>query len=360
MNASTPHTNEPVAADTVAVSVIIVNYESWPDVALLAETLSRSAEVRSGRWEVLIVDNASRQEIPPFMQSPPFGVSLIANDRNVGFGAGVNIGSKVARGSWLLLLNPDVTIDADFPELVRRRIAHYEDRPQGRPGIVGFALRHGDGSPQPSVGIEPSLLQSLRGQFIPRARRKYQTASHTSAGAVSWVTGACMLIDTAAFRAGSGMDEDFFLYYEEVALCRTLRAAGRSVEFDPTIRVTHLRPLQNRAVSPRLRVITRHSKLVYFRKHRPRLEFRILRSVVLVEATLRGFWARAAGNPPQRRCWELVGRIARLMGTGRKVVGRDVMEWTESLDVVRPGVAIHPGHANPGTHQMSSHPSRSV
>ena len=360
MNASTSHTTEPVAADRVAVSVIIVNYESWPDVALLAETLAQAPEIRSGRWELIVVDNSTRQRVPDCMEPPPFGVRVIVNARNLGFAAGVNVGCEVARGEWILLLNPDVAIDADFPAKVRERIGHYDRRPEGRPGIVGFALRNEDGTPQPSVGIEPSLIQSLRGQFIPRARRKYQSASRAVAGCVSWVTGACVLIDAAALRAGNGMDEDFFLYYEEVALCRTVRRLGRSVEFDPAVSVTHLRPLQNRAVSPKLRVITRHSKLVYFQKHRPLVEFLVLRRVVLFEAAVRRAWARASGDFAQGRCWALVGRIARRMGASRKVVGRDVIEWAETLDAPRSGVVIHPGHGDQGSHLAAGHRSRSV
>lgn len=360
MNALTSHITEPVAADRVAVSVIVVNYESWPDVTLLAETLAQSSEVSAGRWEVIVVDNSTRQQVPVSMQTPPLGLRVLVTQRNLGFAAGVNVGCAVARGEWILLLNPDVTIDPGFPDRVRERIRHYERREQGRPGIVGFALRNEDGTPQPSVGIEPSLLQSLRGQIIPRDRRKYQPASRAVAGSVSWVTGACVLIDAETLRAGNGMDEDFFLYYEEVALCRTVRAMGRSVEFDPAVSVTHLRPLQSRAVSPKLRVITRHSKLVYFQKHRPRMEFLILRRVVLIEAAIRRFWARASGDIPQSRSWALVGRIARRMGTSRKVVGRDVIEWAETLDSPRSGVVIHPGHLDQGSHLATGHPSRTV
>jgi GT2 family glycosyltransferase len=361
VNASTSHTTAPGAArDTIAVSVVIVNYESWADVESLVKTLAESAEVRQERWEVIVVDNASRSEVPPPLQSPPAGVRMIFNGRNVGFAAGVNLGCANARGAWVLLLNPDVAVHPEFPSQVKNRIARYEARPSGRPGIVGFALRNEDGSPQPSVGIEPSLIQSLRGQFIPRARRKYRAASQTTAGEVSWVTGACVLIDAEALRDGNGMDEDFFLYYEEVALCRTLRSAGHSVEFDPAVSVTHLRPLQNRRVSPRLRVITRHSKLVYFSKHRPALEFALLRRAVLVEAAARRLWARVLGDDRQQRCWELVGRIAKLIGTGRKLTGREVMEWTEALEGPRPGLTVHSAHDRQGSHHAAGQPSRSV
>jgi hypothetical protein len=109
-----------------------------------------------------------------------------------------------------------------------------------------------------------------------------------------------------------------------------------------------------------LLVITRHSKLVYFRKHRPPVEFALLRRVVLVEAAVRRIWARVVNHESERRCWELVGTIARIMGSSQTVVGRDVMEWTETLDGPRPGLMIHRGHAEQGSHLTASQPSRSV
>ena len=89
-----------------------------------------------------------------------------------------------------------------------------------------------------------------------------------------------------------GMDDDFFLYYEEVALCRSARTRGWSVEYDPGVSVVHLRPLQNRPISPKMRVITRHSKLLYFRKHLPPWQFAALKSIVRVEARIRAAWCR--------------------------------------------------------------------
>ena len=69
-------------------------------------------------------------------------------------------------------------------------------------------------------------------------------------------------MDSEIMRAVGGMDEDYFLYYEEVALCRSARRLGRRVEYDDRVSVVHLRPLQNRAIAPRMRVIVRHAKLL--------------------------------------------------------------------------------------------------
>ena len=118
----------------------------------------------------------------------------------------------------MLVLNPDVEISAGFLGHVLRRLDRYEADPRGLPGIVGFGLRNPDGSPQGSVGAFPSLVRSFWEQFLPRSRRKYQPGWRIRPGAVDWVTGACMLVNPELFDEIGGMDEDFFLYHEEVAL----------------------------------------------------------------------------------------------------------------------------------------------
>ena len=97
------------------------------------------------------------------------------------------------------------------------------------------------------------------------------------------------------------MDEDFFLYYEEVAFSRVARQRGWRVEFDPSVSVIHRHPLQNRAISPKMRVITRHSKLLYFRKHLPRWQFRTLSAIVRLESAIRGRWSAWRGRDADAR-----------------------------------------------------------
>ena len=107
------------------------------------------------------------------------------------------------------------------------------------------------------------------------SRRKYQAGWRIRSGPVDWVTGACMLVNTRMITELGGMDEDFFLYHEEVAFSRSAQDRGWRVEYDPERRGRSIDiPLQNRSVSPKMRVITRHSKLLYFRKHLPAWQFR--------------------------------------------------------------------------------------
>ncbi len=313
---------------TPRVSVVIVNYNSWDDVARLVASLAASPEVGSGLCEIVVIDNGSEGSAPESLREPGEGVRVIERGENGGFAVGVNAGWRAARGDWILVLNPDVVADPGFLGQVVNRLEALDRDP---PGIVGFGLRNPEGTPQPSVGTFPSLFRTVREQLIPRSRRNYQPVWRTRAGPVDWVTGACLLINGPMMAATGGLDEEFFLYYEEVALCRTARNLGWRVEYDPTIEVVHLRPLQNRAVSPRMRVITRHSKLLYFRKHLPRRQFLGLSLVVAVEARARGLWARLRHRPEDQRCWKVVRGVERTLRSGGKLGGRAVLVLADSV-----------------------------
>jgi len=307
------------------LAAVIVNYRSWPDVVRLASELASAPEVAAGLAEVVVVDNASGDPIPPEFQGRTTGLRLIARPDNGGFAVGVNAAWKATSAHWLLLLNPDVVADRT---LIRRTLERLGRIPEGSPtGVIGFGLRNPDGSRQPSVGAFPGLARTLREQFIPRSRRKYQAGWRTLAGPVDWVTGACVLVSARMMAELGGMDEDFFLYHEEVALCRAARDSGWGVAFDPGIEVVHLRPLQDRPISPKMRVIIRHSKLLYFRKHLPLQQFVALSWIVELEARLRGRWDR--GDRERASAWRAIADLAGRMRQGEPIRGRGVLHLAE-------------------------------
>ncbi len=307
------------------LTIVIVNYDSWPDVVRLVRSLRGEPEVPEGDCAVLVVDNASQGPMPAELTAAAMGVRVIARPDNGGFAVGVNAGWRQARSRWLLVLNPDIEIAPGFLGEVLARLDHYDARPEGPPGVVGFGLLNPDGSPQGSVGAFPNLARSFREQLRPRSRRKYQPAWRIHSGPVDWVTGACMLVNAALMREVGGMDEDFFLYHEEVALCRVARRRGWRVDFDPAVRVIHRHPLQNRPISPKMRVITRHSKLLYFRKHLPGWQFRTLAGIVRLESAIRGRWAAVGGRPDEARAWAVIGAVARRLRHGDLVRGREIL-----------------------------------
>jgi GT2 family glycosyltransferase len=140
-----------------------------------------------------------------------------------------------------------------------------------------------------------------------------------------------MLVHRPMMAAAGGMDEDFFLYYEEVAFSRTARRLGWRVEYDSSVTVVHRHPLQNRPISPKMRVITRHSKLLYFLKHLPRWQFASLAGFVRLEAAVQGCWSRLHGRQEDARAWAMIGKVTRRLRAGTGPRGREVLALAESV-----------------------------
>lgn len=318
-----PHRYEPL------LTVVIVNYNGWADVCRLVSSLAGTPEVARGACEVLVVDNASQDPAPPELARLGPGIRLIARRENGGFAAGVNTGWRASRSPWILVLNPDVVIPQGELTPIFAQVERYQAQVEEAPGIVGFALRNPDGTRQPSVGAFPSLARTLWEQLIPRHRRKYQPGWRIQGGAVDWVTGACVLLNTRMLAALGGMDEDFFLYHEEVALCRAARNIGWRIVYDPSVEVVHLHPLQNRSISPKMRVIIRNSKLLYFRKHLPRWQFRALAGAIHAEARIQGLSAKVQGRIEEARAWRTIAEMALAFRAGVEPRGRDVLRLAE-------------------------------
>ncbi len=208
----------------------------------------------------------------------------------------------------------------------------------------------------------PTCARTIREQFIPRSRRKYQPGWRIRSGTVDWVTGACMLVNSRMIAELGGMDEDFFLYHEEVAFSREAQNHGWRVEYDPSVTVIHRHPLQNRPISPMMRVITRHSKLLYFLKHLPRWQFESLAAIVSLEAAIKGCWSRLVRDPAEARAWGMIAEITRAMRAGRGPTGRRVLELAQSVGT--PGVEEPPSRrgstCKDATHLPFRVPARSA
>jgi len=289
------------------LSVVIVNYCDWQGTAALARQVLRSSAARQGLAEVVVVDNHSPADrIIPRMRRWP-GLSLRRWRRNFGFARAANEGCRLSSGSWVLLLNPDVTLPPDF-------LAGALDLTDGLSadtGVVGFRLHNSDGSPQFSSGPAPTLSGTLAGLAMPRHRRKCRPVQAPGRQAVPWVTGCCMLVRKECLQALGGFDPRFFLYYEDVDLCRRAWAAGWSVWHEPRLGVVHHRPLHARAVPAHLRLITRHALLTYAAKHWPAWQTKALAGIVRLEARLRGWWASRQGDGREATCFAELDRIAR-------------------------------------------------
>jgi GT2 family glycosyltransferase len=286
--------------------VVIINYRQWRNTARLVRSLLRGAGARRGEVEVVVVDNHSPwHRLASRLRRRP-GVSLRRWGRNRGFARGVNEGCRLSRGEWVLLLNPDMSVPDDFLQ----KALHTAEQLDPRAGVVGFQLRNGDGTRQGSAGSFPTLINTLLGLLKPRAGRKYRELPRRRSCRVEWVTGCCLLARRDCLRELGGLDEEFFLYYEDVDLCRRAHARGWSVWHEPNLWAVHHRPLHGRLLSSWLCVLTRHALMTYARKHWPGWQFRLLAGMVWVEALLRRGRARTRGDRDSARLFARLKRIA--------------------------------------------------
>ncbi len=276
-------------ATTPLVSVVIVNYRRWEETAHLVDQLLGEAHIFRDHLEVIIVDNASPRHPLEDRLSSYERVKIVRLEENCGFSAGVNAGFQRCKGPWLMVLNPDVVLCPGFADFLCAAVRDVdEDAAHGAPiGVVGFRLRNRDGTTQLSTGLFPSLTRMVLGLLKPRKTRKYIVPSGTERQKVPWVTGSCMLIRRKCMEQLGGFDESYFLYYEDVDLCRRAMERGWTVCYEPTLEAVHLDPLQNRPLTEPMRAITRHASLTYFRKHLHGWQFWGLAQIIRVEALLR-------------------------------------------------------------------------
>ena len=343
------------------LSAVIVNYNTWPDTRRLVRQLCQAGLAGDPSSEIVVVDNAYLPHPDETDWPAADRVRLLRSSQNTGFAGGVNRGCRAARGRFLLVMNPDLEVRPGFladlhAAVERMQAAPLQYRGARRPvGMVGFQLLNPDRSRQHCAGFFPQVWWTIAGQLFARDRRKYRPLYNLRLAPVDWVTGACFLLDRRLFDQLGGMDERFFLYYEEVDFCRRAQAAGWQVAYDPAVRLVHYRPLQSRNVGLKLRMVTRHSQLYYFRKHLPRWQFALLAVATAAEAQARSWSARLAGAGRDRCAdWLRIRSMACRMLTG------PILPVGEYFDEPRSRPAPTTRHAPPDTHPgdvlLSPHP----
>jgi GT2 family glycosyltransferase len=319
------------------LSVVIVNYRQWERTTELVRQLLSTPCLRRGEVEVVIVDNHSptHPALKRLRRLPR--VAIRRWGRNRGFARAVNEGCRLSQGDWFLLLNPDTTLSEGFLDGVLA-LADQLATSDPRAGIIGFHLRNSDGSQQLSSGPFPTLASTLCRLALPRRRRKYQTPRATERCRVPWVTGCCLLLRRSCLEDLGGLDEDYFLYYEDVDLCLRARARGWSVWYEPNLAVIHHLPLHHRSTPAVLRLVTRHSLLTYAAKHWPRWQSRLLTTLVRTEARARGLRAWWGGDASQARAFGILAALGRDLSCGDPAAARRRLDQAVRHIDVRIGV----------------------
>jgi GT2 family glycosyltransferase len=258
-------------------SIVIVSFNTRD---ILRECLQSVVDPCGGfNIEILVVDNASADGSPEMVEREFPHVRVLRSEVNLGFGAANNLAIREARGRYIVLLNSDAFFE---PRALELAIRHMDAHP--RCGLAGGRLIGRDGSWQPSSRRFHSILGDLivltgLAYRFPKSRLfgafDRTWADQTQPAQVDWVPGAFSIIRPSALALTGLFDPSFFLYYEEVDLCRRIRRAGFEIWYWPDIVIVHiggessrqLKTLEFSARSAQVVLWRMRSTLLYARKH---------------------------------------------------------------------------------------------
>jgi GT2 family glycosyltransferase len=244
------------------IDAVIVSYNSRATLRGCVEPLARMEGVH-----VVVVDNASPED--PLDTIADLDVSVVRAPRNGGFSYGCNLGADQGSAPYVLFLNPDARIDAASLDALRAVLDA-----DASVGVAGPRILDADGSllrtqrrfPRPrSTFAQALFLQRLFPHAAFADELIHDEAAYERAGAVDWLSGACLLVRRAALADIGGMDEGFFLYCEDTDLSRRLLDAGYSTRYEPAATARH----EEGSSAPRSTLLAVHarSRVHYARRH---------------------------------------------------------------------------------------------
>ncbi len=304
------------------ISFVIVTYNSADTIELcLASIVRHTAQP----YEVAVLDNSPSDQtmvaVHRFAAAhPEVHLHLIWPGENVGFGRGCNLGARQSSGEYLFFLNPDTQLMNDAAASLVRCLTE-------RPGALaaGPAIFDSKGTVTRTCRKLPHLGHVvLDATGLDRWFGAYKLTrfAHDLAKQVDQVIGAAMVMRRRDYERLGGMDEQFFIYFEEVDLCKRLKEAGGEIWFWPDAHVQHLagHSCETDSVRARMIFVLRESRKKYFTKHYGVLGGLALEAVNRIEAVQKstvllalwmvrrkrayrekaqGFWAVATGVAPR-------------------------------------------------------------
>jgi hypothetical protein len=224
------------------LSIIIVNYNVKQFLLNLVESIYKA--VKGISFEIIVVDNASEDGSIETIQNKYPDIRLIANKINVGFGSANNQAIQLAKGKYLLLLNPDTIVNEDT---FTKMISFFNNN--NEVGIAGCKVLNPDGTLQLACrrsfpGPWTSFTKVIGlSQLFPKtklfARYNLTYLDENKSYEVDAVSGAFMMIRKEVYERIGGFDQQFFMYGEDLDICFRAQKAGYKVFYVHTTEIIH-------------------------------------------------------------------------------------------------------------------------
>ncbi len=245
---------------TPELSIIIVNFNG--KTYLQPCLLSLEKNIQKIDFEVIVIDNNSTDGSPEFIRESFPWVRLIRNKENLGYSKANNQGIAVAKGKFILFLNPDTQI---FPGAIGLILEELKTSPLV--GAVGPALVSEKNRYQVSFGKKVNFAYEFfqKCMFNLYFRHRLKRMQHKLE--VGWLSGACILTRRSLLEDTGFFDENFFLYFEDIDLCLRIKKAGKRLIYFPQAKILHVLGATTSQQSLSSRFYYRQSQLYFYRKH---------------------------------------------------------------------------------------------
>jgi GT2 family glycosyltransferase len=264
------------------MSVVVISFNTRDKLETCLESVTTTRPV-----EIVVVDNGSTDGSIELVREDFPHVRLLVNEENRGYGRAANQAVAACATPAVLLLNSDTIVSPDSLVALGQYMAQHP-----RAAVVGPRLVNADGTLQRSTYGFPSAADTLLGETglhllvrrIPALRERFwRTWRHDRARVVPWVLGAALAMRRDAFDAVGGFDDAYFMYGEDVDLCRRLAAAGFETHYAPVATVVHLSGQSTRTREGAMRRELLVSSRRYLGRHESRATTaRVLRTLRLI------------------------------------------------------------------------------
>ena len=215
------------------LSIIVVNYKSKTKLLNCLASI-KTSDLSGINYEIIVVENASGDDLSDLQSD----CKLIFSEHNLGMGGGNNLGIRNASGEYILISNPDIVYS---PNTIKELFNYLKSNSQVK--IIAPKLFNPDGSLQyscvrfPKLYI-PLLRRTYLGRFFPSTLSHYlmKNDQHNEVAEVDWLLGACLMTKNPRTNL---FDERYFMYFEDVDLCRQFKESGGKVIYYPLVSVIH-------------------------------------------------------------------------------------------------------------------------
>ena len=253
---------------TPDLSVVILNFNTVDLTRVCLRTLL-SSQLGTYTMEVIVCDNGSTDGSVEVISREFPEVTLIENKKNLGFAAGNNPGIKRAKGRYILLLNTDTEMP---PETLATMLAFMDAHPDVGASTCKLLLPDGSMDPAchrgfPTPWVAFTYLSKLE-KLFPRTRlfgeyhQGYKDLN--TIHEVDCIVGAFFLVRKEVVKKVGFLDEDYFMYGEDIDWAYRIKKAGWKIMFNPTVTILHKKKQSGRSNADKKRKLTSE---IYFHKY---------------------------------------------------------------------------------------------